>query len=133
MVRFHAWANGRILTTAEGLSRSSSGALRHSTAAASSIRSATWSTSTGAGASSASGNDIWDTYAWDHGFVLDDLESIRAFCREEDARLREYVEGLDPAALARPPALGKTSRPPWLIIAHVVRDAAPERVGSLLH
>ena len=45
------------------------------------------------------GNDPGETYVWDHGFALDDLPAIHAFCIEEDARLGSYVESLDDAAL----------------------------------
>src|SRR5437879_7250193 len=98
LVRFHAWANERILTMAEGLSDeefrrpaaldhgSVFDTLRH-------LADVDWSWR-----QLCIGNDIGETYVWDHGFVLDDLESIRAFCLEEDARLRTYVEGLDHAA-----------------------------------
>ena len=64
------------------------------------------------------GNDPGDTYAWDHGFVLDDLPAIRAFSIEEDARLRRYVESLDDTALSEPMELGPDfARPPWLVVA----------------
>ena len=56
------------------------------------------------------GNDVGETYVWDHGFALDDLVAIHAFCLEEDARLRSYVESLDDAALAESLARAQTSR-----------------------
>jgi hypothetical protein len=63
----------------------------------------------------------------DHGFVLDALESLRAFCLEEHARRRRDVEGLDQAAPAEPQALGDRPRPRWLIIAHVVNHGTQRR------
>jgi uncharacterized damage-inducible protein DinB len=127
LVRFHAWANERILTTAQGLSDgefrrpapldhgSVFQTLRH-------LVDVDWSWR-----ELCTGNGVGETYVWDHGFLLDDLESIRAFCVEEDARLRKYVEGLDHAALAEPPPLGKRSHPRWLIIAHVVNHGTQHR------
>jgi uncharacterized damage-inducible protein DinB len=125
LVRFHAWANERILTTAERLSDeefrrpapldhgSVFQTLRH-------LVDVDWSWR-----ELCTGNDIGETYVWDHGFVLDDLESIRGFCLEEDARLRKYVEGLDHTALGEP--LGTRSRPRWLVIAHVVNHGTQHR------
>ncbi len=127
LVRFHAWANERILTTAQGLSDeefrrpapldhgSVFQTLRH-------LADVDWSWR-----ELCAGNDVGQTYVWDHGFVIDDLESIRAFCLEEDARLRRYVEGLDQTALAEPLALGERSHPRWLIIAHVVNHGTQHR------
>ena len=126
LVRFHAWANQRILTTAAALSDeefrcpapldhgSVFQTLRH-------LVDVDWSWR-----EFCTGNDVGETYVWDHGLVLDDLESIRAFCLDEDARLRKYVEGLDHAALAEP-ALWNRSRPRWLIIAHVVNHGTQHR------
>jgi uncharacterized damage-inducible protein DinB len=125
LVRFHAWANERILTTAQGLSDeefrrpapfdhgSAFQTLRH-------LADVDWSWR-----QLCIGNDVGETYVWDHGFVLDDLRSIRTFCVEEDARLRKFVEGLDHAALAEP--LGRGSLPRWLIIAHVVNHGTQHR------
>jgi uncharacterized damage-inducible protein DinB len=127
LVRFHAWANERILTTAEGLSDeefrrpapldhgSVFHTLRH-------LVDVDWSWR-----QFCIGNDVGETCVWDHGFVLDDLESIRTFCLEEDARLRQYVEGLDHTALAETLMLGKRSHPRWLIIAHAVNHGTQHR------
>lgn len=127
LVRFHAWANDRILTTAEALSDeefrrpapldhgSVFQTLRHLTDVDWSWREV------------CTGRDIGKTYVWDHGFVLDGLETIHAFCLEEDARLRRYVEDLDPAALAEPPPVGEKLPPRWLIIAHVVNHGTQHR------
>ena len=111
LVRFHAWANDRILTTAAGLRMSSSAGprldhgsafqtLRH-------LVDVDWSWR-----EVLLGNDVGDTYVWDHGFVLDDLPAIHAFCLEEDVRLRGYVESLDDAALAESIELARISRDP---------------------
>jgi uncharacterized damage-inducible protein DinB len=126
-VRFHAWANERILTTARDLSDgefrrpapldhgSVFETLRH-------LIDVDWSWR-----EFCIGNDVGETYVWDHGYALDDLESIRAFCLEEDVRLRKHVEGLDHEALAKPQSLGETSVPTWLIIAHVVNHGTQHR------
>ncbi len=72
-VRFHAWANDRVLTTAAGLSDaefrraanldhgSAFSTLRH-------LVDVDWSWR-----EFCIGNDVGDTYVWDHGFVLDDM------------------------------------------------------------
>ena len=102
LVRFHAWANDRILTTAAGLSDeefrrtanldhgSAFQTLRH-------LVDVDWSWR-----EFCMGNDVGETYVWDHGVALDDLPAIHAFCLEEDARLRSFVESLDDAALTEP-------------------------------
>jgi uncharacterized damage-inducible protein DinB len=127
-VRFHAWANDRILTTAAGLSDEAlrtSGVLDHDSAFAT-IRhlvDVDWSWR-----EVLMGNDPGDTYVWDHGFVLDDLPAIHAFSIEEDARLRNYVESLDDTALNEPMELGPDfARPPWLVVAHVVNHGTQHR------
>jgi uncharacterized damage-inducible protein DinB len=127
LVRFHAWANERILTTAVALSDdefrrpapldhgSVFETLRH-------LVDVDWSWR-----ELCAGNDVGQTYVWDHGFVLDDLADIRGFCLEEDARLRKYVQGLDQSALTAPPGVGTTPHPRWLIIAHVVNHGTQHR------
>ena len=87
-VRFHAWANDKILTTTAGLSDeelrrpnvldhgSAFETIRH-------VVDVDWSWR-----EFCTGNDVGDTYVWDHGFVLDDLPAIHTFCIQEDARLR---------------------------------------------
>jgi uncharacterized damage-inducible protein DinB len=129
-VRFQAWANDRILTAAAGLSDeefhrtevldhdSAFHTLRH-------LVDVDWSWR-----EFCCGNDVGETYAWDHGFALDDLPAIRAFCLDEDARLREYVASLDDAALAEPLAMSDEPGdviPRWLIIAHVVNHGTQHR------
>jgi uncharacterized damage-inducible protein DinB len=126
LVRFHAWANDRILTAAASLSDeeflrtanldhgSAFDTLRH-------VVDVDWSWR-----EFCTGNDVGDTYVWDHGFALDDLPAIHAFCLEEDARLRSYVESLDDAALTEPIGNGST-RPRWLVVAHVVNHGTQHR------
>jgi uncharacterized damage-inducible protein DinB len=127
-VRFHAWANDRILTTAGDLSDedfrrpatfdhdSAFGTLRH-------IVDVDWSWR-----EYCIGNDVGDTYAWDHGFDLDDLPALHAFCLDEDARLRGYVSSLDHAALNEPTKVGDDlTVPRWLIVAHVVNHGTQHR------
>jgi len=129
-VRFHAWANDRILTTAADLSDqelrrdalldhgSAFRTLRH-------LIDVDWSWR-----EYCIGNDIGDTYVWDHGFALDDLIQIHDFCLDEDVRLRRYVEGLDAAALNEPLKLGDDPDdvvPRWLIVAHVVNHGTQHR------
>jgi uncharacterized damage-inducible protein DinB len=125
MVRFHAWANERILTTARALTDEdfrASGPFDHGTAfdTLRHLADVDWSWR-----QFLQGNDVGETYVWDHGFVLDDLNSIRTFCLDEDARMLEYVESLDDAALAEP--LGSRSIPRALIIAHVVIHGTQHR------
>jgi uncharacterized damage-inducible protein DinB len=127
-VRFHALANDRILTTAAGLTDdefrktanldhgSAFQTLRH-------LVDVDWSWR-----EFCIGNDVGETYVWDHGFELDDLPAIHAFCLEEDARLRSFVESLDEAALAEPWATSPDfARPRWLIVAHVVNHGTQHR------
>ena len=129
-VRFHAWANDRILTTAAGLSDdelrgivaldygSAFHTIRH-------LVDVDWSWR-----EFCAGNDVGDTYVWDHGFALDDLPAIRAFCLEEDIRLRTYVESLDDTALTEPLAMSDDPAdviPRWLILAHVVNHGTQHR------
>ena len=130
LVRFHAWANDRILRTATGLSDAQ---LRRETvfdhgSAFETVRhlvDVDWSWR-----EFCIGNDVGQTYVWDHGFALDDLPAIHAFSLEEDARLRRHVESLDDAALTEPLAVGVDPDdrvPRWLIIAHVVNHGTQHR------
>ena len=74
------------------------------------------------------GNDPGQTYVWDHGFVLDDLGAIHAFCLEEDVRLRMYVESLDDATLGATIQMGADfALPRWLVVAHIVNHGTQHR------
>ncbi len=126
-VRFHAWANDRILTTASDLSDEElrrPGVLDHGSAfdTLRHLVDVDWSWREGC-----IGNDVGQTYVWDHGFVLDDLAAIHAFCLEEDIRLRSYVESLDQAGLNEPLADGDPREPRWLVVAHVVNHGTQHR------
>ena len=126
-VRFHAWANDRILTTASHLSAQKlrrPGVLDHGSAfdTVRHVVDVDWSWREGC-----IGNDVGQTYVWDHGFVLDDLASIHAFCLEEDGRLRRYVESLDQTGLDEPLADGDPREPRWLVVAHVVNHGTQHR------
>jgi uncharacterized damage-inducible protein DinB len=127
-VRYHAWANDRILTTAvdvsdDDLRRSATldhdsafGTVRH-------LVDVDWSWR-----EYCIGNDVGDTYVWDHGFALDNLPALHAFCLEEDARLRDYVSSLDEDALNESVKVGSDlTVPRWLILAHVVNHGTQHR------
>jgi uncharacterized damage-inducible protein DinB len=130
LVRFHASANDRILTTAAGLSDAEfreAAVLDHGSAFQTlrHLVDVDWSWR-----EFCIGNDVGDTYVWDHGFELDDLPALHAFCLEEDARLRRYVESLDDTALTESVALSKDPDdvvPRWLIVAHVVNHGTQHR------
>jgi uncharacterized damage-inducible protein DinB len=134
-VRFHAWANDRILTTADGLSDEEfrrSEVLDHGSAFQTlrHLVDVDWSWR-----EFCLGNDIGDTYVWNHGFALDDLPSIHAFCLEEDARLRSYVESLDDTTLTEALVMSADPDgvvPRWLILAHVVNHGTQHR-SELAH
>lgn len=129
-VRFHAWANGRILETASALSDEEfrgPAPLDHGTAfdTLRHLVDVDWSWR-----EFCTGNDVGQTYVWDHGVDVDDLRSITVFCAEEDARLARYVRSLEPAALAERLRLGDDpadSVPRWLIVAHVVNHGTQHR------
>jgi uncharacterized damage-inducible protein DinB len=129
-VRFHAWANDRILTTSAALSDedlrktsvldhdSAFQTLRH-------LVDVDWSWR-----EFCTGNDVGNTYVWDQGFVLDELPALHAFSLEEDMRLRRYVESLHGPDLSEPLALSEDPNdevPRWLIIAHVVNHGTQHR------
>ena len=134
-VRFHAWANDRILSVAAALSDeelrreavldrgSAFDTIRH-------LVDVDWSWR-----EFCLGNDIEDSYVWDHGFTLDDLPDIHTFCLEEDRRLRSYVESLDETALTEPMAMSEDPAdliPRWLILAHIVNHGTQHR-SELAH
>ncbi len=127
-VRFHAWANDRILSTAAELSDDElrrTANLDHGSAFATlrHLVDVDWSWR-----EYCTGNDVGDAYVWDQGFRLDDLPSIHAFSLEEDGRLRSYVESLDDAAASEWIALDdEFSVPRWLIVAHIVNHGTQHR------
>ena len=128
LVRFHAWANDKILTTMAGLSDEEfrrTANLDHGSAFTTvrHLVDVDWSWR-----EVLIGTDVGETYVWDHGFVLDDLPALHAFSIEEDARLRSYVESHDDAALNGSMRLAPDfARPPWLIVAHIVNHGTQHR------
>ena len=129
-VRYQAWANDRLLTTAANLSEEEfrrTGVLDHGSAfdTLRHLADVDWSWR-----EFCAGNDVGQTYVWDHGFTLDDVASIHAFCLEEDARLRRYVTSLDRTALDEPLALSEEPDdviPRWLLVAHTVNHGTQHR------
>ena len=124
LVRYHAWANDRILETAAQLSDQAfmePAPLDHGTAFQTlrHLADVDWSWR-----EFCQGKDPGETYAWNF-FPLEDLKSISVFFHEEDLRLREYVVSLDDAALGE--RLGTKSVPRWLILAHVVNHGTQHR------
>src|SRR5438093_3055928 len=128
LVRYHGWANKRIVETAAGLTDdqlrrpapldypSVFDVLRH-------VMDTDWSWR-----EYLNGNDVGKTYVWDHGIVLDDLQQITAFTAEEDGRLERYVVSLDSAAVREEMSIGDTERAPrWVILAHVVNHGTQHR------
>ena len=128
LVRYHALANDWILTNAARLSAEdlrAGGVLDHGSAfdTVRHLVDVDWSWR-----EFCTGNDVGETYVWDHGFVLDDLPAIHAFTLEEDARLGDYVGSLDGAALAEPLKVGRDATAPrWVIVAHVVNHGTQHR------
>lgn len=127
-VRYHAWANDRVLTTAADLSDNEfrrDGVLDHGSAFQT-IRhlvDVDWSWR-----EFCIGNDVGETYVWDHGFALEDLSALHSFCLEEDVRLRTFVESLDDKALAEPWGTDTHfERPRWLVVAHIVSHGTQHR------
>jgi uncharacterized damage-inducible protein DinB len=127
-VRFHAWANDRILTVAADLSDEefrATGKLDHGSAFQTlrHLVDVDWSWR-----EFCTGNNVGDTYVWDHGFVLDDLQAIHDFCLEEDTRLRRYVGSLDDNALSESLTINADfAVPRWLVLAHVVNHGTQHR------
>ena len=126
-VRYHAWANDRVLTTAAELSDeefrrpevldlgSAFDTVRH-------LVDVDWSWR-----EFCVGTDVGPTYAWDK-YELDDLPALQAFSLEEDERLRALVQSLDDDALAEPWGTDeKFKRPRWLVISHIVSHGTQHR------
>jgi uncharacterized damage-inducible protein DinB len=76
------------------------------------------------------GNDVDDPYEWEVP-PLADLESIRAFWRDEHERLMKHVEVLDDRGLDQPMTWttdeGPVEAPRWLVIAHIVNHGTQHR------
>jgi uncharacterized damage-inducible protein DinB len=130
LVRYHAWANDRILATASDLTDeqihrpathdrgSAFETIRH-------LVDVDWSWR-----QFCSGQDVGETFVWDHGFTLDAISQLHAFTLEEDARLREYVASLDRASLDERLVMSSSpddTIPRWLILAHVVNHGTQHR------
>jgi uncharacterized damage-inducible protein DinB len=128
LVRYHAWANRRIVATAAALTDDEfhgAAPLDHGTAFDTfrHLLDAGWSWR-----EYLTGRDVGETYVWDHGIQLDDLPAITAFCAEEDERLERYVASLDAAALHEEVPIGPDDRAPrWVILAHVVNHGTQHR------
>ncbi len=132
LVRYHAWANDRILTTAAELSdeelrrpggfdhESAFQTLRH-------LLDADWSWREYLVSREPEERTVWDE------FPLDDLARIRAFFAEEDARLESYGASLDEASVNESIPIGlrldggPDLRPQWYILAHVVNHGTQHR------
>jgi uncharacterized damage-inducible protein DinB len=130
LVRYHTWANDRILAVATGLTDeelhrpathdhgSAFETIRH-------LVDVDWSWR-----QFCLGNDVGETYVWDHGFTLDRIAQLHAFTNEEDARLGDYVASLDQPSLDEPLAMSHDAEdtiPRWLILAHVVNHGTQHR------
>src|SRR5918994_1351323 len=102
LVRYHAWANDRLLGTAAGLTDEElhRSATHDRGSAFETIRhlvDVDWSWR-----ELCVGNDVGEAYVWDHGNTLDEIQQLHAFTLEEDARLRDYVASMDHSALDEP-------------------------------
>ncbi len=134
LVRYHGWANRRIVETAAALTDDEfrgPAPLDHGTAfdTLRHLLDADWSWR-----EYLTGRDVGETSVWDHGIQLDDLPSITAFCAEEQERLERYVTSLDAAALDEEVLIGPDDRAPrWVILAHVVNHGTQHRSELALY
>jgi uncharacterized damage-inducible protein DinB len=130
LVRYHAWANDQLLATAAGLTDeelhrpathdrgSAFETIRH-------LVDVNWSWR-----EFCVGNDVGETYVWDHGNTLDDIQQLHAFTLEEDARLRDYVATMDETALGEQLVMSENhddTIPRWVILTHVVNHGTQHR------
>ena len=126
-VRFHAWANKRILDTAAELPDDElrqPAPLDHGTALQTlrHLVDVDWSWR-----EFCTGNDVGKAYLWER-VPLEDLASVATRSVDEGAQLVAYVRSLDDAALAESLALDdEMSVPRWLIVAHVVNHGTQHR------
>ena len=130
LVRYHAWANDRLLATAAGLTEDElhRSATHDRGSAFETIRhlvDVDWSWR-----EFCVGNDVGETYVWDHGNTLDEISQLHGFTLEEDARLRDYVESLDQTALDERLVMSDDpddTIPRWLILTHIVNHGTQHR------
>ena len=127
-VRFHAFANDRILTMAAELTDDElrrPAPLDHGTAfdTLRHLLDVDWSWR-----EYCEGRDVGETYVWEHGYDLDDVVQMHLFCTEEDARLRAFVASLDRDAIDESLALDEEfSVPRWLLLVHIVNHGTTHR------
>ena len=129
LVRFHVWANDRILTTAAGLSDEQfrgTASLDHGSAFQTlrHLVDVDWSWR-----EALLGNDVGDTYVWDHGFALDDLS--RRSTRSASKRTSACGATWRPTTTRRWPSRSSlaraSARPRWLIVAHIANHGTQHR------
>ena len=130
LVRYHAWANDRLLATAAGLTEDElhRPATQDRGSAFETIRhlvDVDWSWR-----EFCVGNDVGETYVWDHGNTLGEISQLHGFTLEEDARLRDYVASLDQTALDERLVMSDDpddTIPRWLILTHIVNHGTQHR------
>jgi uncharacterized damage-inducible protein DinB len=130
LLRYHVRANERILETTAALSEEEfrrPAVLDHGTAFQTlrHMVDVDWSWR-----EFCQGNDVGQTYLWETGEPLEDLESIRSAFTDEHARMLAYAGSLDRAGMEQ--QLTQTSPqgpsfPRWLVLAHVVNHGTQHR------